>query len=48
MNSAECLWVYEVEEFGPLTVTIDSHGGNLTAESIKNIEANKEKILQEL
>jgi len=40
--------VYEVEEFGPLTVTIDAQGGNLTAESKKNIEANKEKILKEL
>ncbi|MCE7749811.1 MAG: hypothetical protein GPJ51_15600 [Candidatus Heimdallarchaeota archaeon] len=41
-------WVYAVDEFGPLTVTIDTHGGNLTAESKKNIEVNKEKILQEL
>ncbi len=48
LGMPESLWVYEVDEFGPLTVTIDSHGGNLTAESIKNIEANKEKILQEL
>ncbi len=48
LGMPESLWVYEVEEFGPLTVTIDTHGGNLTAESIKNIEANKEKILQEL
>jgi tartrate dehydratase beta subunit/fumarate hydratase class I family protein len=44
----ECLWVYEVENFGPLTVTIDTHGGNLTAESKKNIEEKKLKILQEL
>ena len=48
LGMPESLWVYEVDEFGPLTVTIDSHGGNLTDESIKNIEANKEKILQEL
>ena len=48
LGMPESLWVYEVDEFGPLTVTIDSHGGNLTAESIKNIEANKQKILQEL
>jgi len=48
LGMPESLWVFEVEEFGPLTVTIDTYGGNLTAESIKNIEANKEKILQEL
>ncbi len=48
LGMPESLWVYAVEEFGPLTVTIDSHGGNLTDESKKNIEANKEKILQEL
>lgn len=48
MNSPECLWVYEVEKFGPLTVTIDTHGDNLTEESKKNIQANKEKILEEL
>ena len=48
LGMPECLWVYEVEEFGPLTITIDSHGGNLTDDSKKNIEANKNKILQEL
>ncbi|MCG3227792.1 MAG: fumarate hydratase, partial [Candidatus Heimdallarchaeota archaeon] len=44
----ESLWVFEVENFGPLTVTIDTHGGNLTAESNKKIEKNKKKILLEL
>ena len=48
LGMPECLWVYEVEKFGPLTVTIDTHGGNLTEESKKNIQANKEKILEEL
>ncbi len=48
VDSPECLWVYEVENFGPLTITIDIHGGNLTEESIKNIAKNKEKILKEL
>lgn len=40
--------VYEVENFGPLTITIDAHGGNLTEESKKNIEAKKVEILEEL
>ena len=48
LGMPECLWVYEVDKFGPLTVTIDSHGGNLTEESKKNIEAKKVEILKEL
>ena len=48
MDSPECLWVYEVKNFGPLTITIDIHGGNLTEESKKKIAKNKDKILQEL
>ncbi len=48
LGMPECLWVYDVEEFGPLTVTIDVHEGNLTMESKKNIEAQKQKILEEL
>ena len=48
MDSPECLWVYEVENFGPLTITIDLHGGNLTEESKKNIAKNRDIILQEL
>lgn len=30
LGMPECLWVFEVENFGPLIVTIDTHGGNLT------------------
>ncbi|MCG3223127.1 MAG: fumarate hydratase C-terminal domain-containing protein [Candidatus Heimdallarchaeota archaeon] len=48
LGMPECLWVYEVEEFGPLTITIDTHGGNFTDDSKKNIAANRDKILQEL
>jgi len=48
LGMPECLWVYEVENFGPLTVTIDTHGGNLTEDSKKNIEAKKVEILKEL
>jgi len=32
LGMPECLWVFEVEDFGPLIVTIDTHGGNLTEE----------------
>lgn len=32
LGMPECLWVFEVEGFGPLIVTIDTHGRNLTEE----------------
>jgi len=32
LGMPEALWVLEVEDFGPLTVTIDAHGRNLTEE----------------
>ncbi len=48
LGMPESLWIYEVEKFGPLTVTIDTYGGNLTEESKKNIEAKKVEILKEL
>ncbi len=48
LGMPECLWVYRVEQFGPLTVTIDTHGGNLTMQSKKNIENNKQKLLEVL
>lgn len=35
LGMPEALWLFEVDKFGPLTVTIDSHGTNLT-ENIKN------------
>jgi tartrate/fumarate subfamily iron-sulfur-dependent hydro-lyase beta chain len=48
LGMPECLWVYEVEEFGPLTVTIDTHGSNLTQKRKESIEENKQKILEVL
>ncbi len=48
LGMPESLWVFEADEFGPLTVTIDAHGGNLTEQIKKKIEENKNKILQEL
>ncbi len=32
LGMAEAVWLLEVEEFGPLTVTMDSHGRNLHAQ----------------
>jgi len=48
LGMPECLWVYEVEEFGPLTVTIDTHGNNLTENVKHNVMKNKEKIIKNL
>ena len=41
LGMAEALWVFEVEEFGPLTVAIDSHGKNLFEEVKKKAEENR-------
>jgi len=48
LGMPECLWVYEVEDFGPMIVTIDTHGGNLTAKVAEKIEENKRRILAEM
>ena len=32
LGMPEALWILEVENFGPLVVTIDAHGNNLTEE----------------
>jgi len=44
----EALWIFEVENFGPLTVAIDSHGNNLYMEVSKNVEESKKKIYEEI
>ncbi|MEM1587258.1 MAG: FumA C-terminus/TtdB family hydratase beta subunit [Candidatus Bathyarchaeia archaeon] len=44
----EALWVFEVENFGPLTVAIDSHGNNLFMEVSKKVEESKRKIYKEI
>jgi fumarate hydratase subunit beta len=44
----EALWIFEVEEFGPLTVSIDSHGNNLFEDIKKRVEENKKQIYAKL
>lgn len=44
----EALWIFEVENFGPLTVAIDSHGNNIFMEVSEKVEENKRKIYEEL
>jgi len=48
LGMPEALWVFEVEEFGPLTVAIDSHGNNLYEEVSKKAEESRTKIYERL
>jgi len=48
LGMPEAMWVFEVEEFGPLAVAIDSHGNNLFTDIAKSVEENKQKIYQKL
>ncbi len=45
LGMTEALWVFDVEKFGPLVVTIDSHGNNLT-EDIKKKAEEKAKMVK--
>lgn len=48
LGMPEALWILEVENFGPLIVTIDSHGNNLHQEIMSRVEANKDTIYKKL
>jgi fumarate hydratase subunit beta len=48
LGMPEALWVFEVEEFGPLTIAIDSHGNNLYEEVDKKAEESLKKIYEKL
>ena len=48
LGMPECLWVYETQDFGPLIVTIDTHGGNLTADVGKKVNANRDRLIAEM
>lgn len=45
LGMPECLWVYEVKEFGPMIVAIDTHGNNLTMDVKEKVTARMENIL---
>jgi tartrate/fumarate subfamily iron-sulfur-dependent hydro-lyase beta chain len=44
----EALWIFEVQEFGPLTVSIDCHGNNLFEDVKKQVEENRQRIYTKL
>jgi fumarate hydratase subunit beta len=48
LGTPEAMWIFDVEEFGPLVVAIDSHGNNIFMDVAKNVEANKQRIYQKL
>jgi tartrate/fumarate subfamily iron-sulfur-dependent hydro-lyase beta chain len=48
LGMPEALWVFEVEEFGPLTIAIDSHGKNLFEEVQKKAEETRAKIYEKI
>jgi fumarate hydratase subunit beta len=48
LGTPEAMWIFEVEEFGPLAVAIDSHGNNIFMNVAKNVEENKKRIYQKL
>jgi fumarate hydratase subunit beta len=48
LGTPEALWILEVEDFGPLTVAIDSHGNNLFMDVAKAVEENRKKIYEKL
>lgn len=48
LGTPEALWIFEVEDFGPLAVAIDSHGNNLFLDVAKRVEGNRQKIYQKL
>jgi tartrate/fumarate subfamily iron-sulfur-dependent hydro-lyase beta chain len=48
LGMPECLWVYKVENFGPMIVTIDTHGANLTADVGAKVNENRDRIMEEM
>ncbi|KON30456.1 fumarate hydratase [miscellaneous Crenarchaeota group-15 archaeon DG-45] len=48
LGMPECLWVYEAEDFGPMIVTIDTHGNNMTESLMQQVLARKRQILEAL
>jgi len=48
LGMPEALWVFEVEEFGPLTIAIDSHGNNVYEEVRKKTEDSRARIYEKL
>ncbi len=48
LGMPEAMWIFEVEQFGPFTVAIDTFGNNLFADVAKQAEANKVQIYRKM
>jgi len=48
LGAPEAMWVFEVSEFGPLLVAIDSHGNNLFKDVADKASANKQRVYRVL
>jgi fumarate hydratase subunit beta len=48
LGTPEALWIFEVEDFGPLAVAIDSHGNNIFMDVSNKVEEGKQKIYEKL
>jgi len=48
LGMPQALWIFEVENFGPLTVAIDAHGNNLFENLAKKVEENRQKIYKKI
>ncbi|NHJ86771.1 MAG: fumarate hydratase [Asgard group archaeon] len=46
LGTPEALWIFEVKEFGPLTVAIDTYGNNLFKDVANKAEENKKKVYE--
>ncbi len=48
LGMPEAMWIFEVEDFGPLAVAIDSHGNNIFTDVQKRVEESRQRIYQKL
>ncbi len=48
LGMPEAIWIFEVENFGPLIVGIDAHGNSLYEGINKEVEENFKKIIESL
>lgn len=48
LGMPEAVWIFEVKNFGPLIVAMDSVGNNLYADVFLKVQANKKKIYKKI
>ncbi len=48
LGTPEAMWIFEVEDFGPLAIAIDSHGNNIFMDVQRSVEEKRQQIYQKL